>query len=144
MSKMLVIWEKCAGSLTRYSVNLSYVSLCRGAALQGLSCRILRYILHTTQRSSFCIYQGYSWAIFYYIFLVRFSSFKVCYLALKCVLLLDNYMYALMPTPTSGKLLFFPSVWHFGQTTFPSLNSAWLVVILNIYKQDASTFQVIH
>jgi hypothetical protein len=49
-SKMLVMYEKYAGSLTRYSVTLPYVSLCRGAALQGLSCRILRYILHTTQR----------------------------------------------------------------------------------------------
>jgi hypothetical protein len=54
--------------------------LCRDAALQGLSCRILHYILHTTQRNSFYICQGDSWAIFY-IFLVRISSFKVCYLA---------------------------------------------------------------
>jgi hypothetical protein len=41
------------------------------------------------QRSSFCICQGDSWAIFY-IFLVRISSFKVCYLA---GLLPLDYMY---------------------------------------------------
>jgi hypothetical protein len=71
--------------------------LCRDAALQGVSCRILHYILHTTQRSSFCICQGDNWAIFY-IFLVRFSSFKVCCLAR--VLLLDNmYMKILQMEP---------------------------------------------
>ena len=57
--------------------HLPYVSLCCGAALQEPDRRILRHTLHTTRRSSFCRYQGDSWATFSQLESLYFSSFKV-------------------------------------------------------------------